>query len=323
MSLLRDYVNESKQSRSEESKGDQDPDEKTRWARARRDYALKSRVPNRDNDSEECRAFKYIQDVFSKVVFLNHLDTKRLLFVDVDACNVGWGRWSTMSEGTQSLRVYWTVDREVVHQEVLDVCAHASEYVRRRFDNAHKEPPSWRVGDRVMLNLTRPGTDKGYVMKHGPLPHKLAAQRIGPLEILEVVSPLALKLKIPVAWRLNGVHDVISVAHLLPCPNERDPFGRKPRYVRPGEVELEEGQDIPEDQDVSQPLYEVERIIKKQYFGRHRTPRYLVKWVGYPIEENQWIAAKHLNAPDLVKQFEAEQTTPEPAAPRRGRRRKA
>lgn len=47
--------------------------------------------------------------------------------------------------------------------------------------------------------------------------------------------------------------------------------------------------------------YEVEAILESR---RHRRQlQYLVKWLGYPDSDNQWVAAKDISAPDAVKAF--------------------
>ena len=37
---------------------------------------------------------------------------------------------------------------------------------------------------------------------------------------------------------------------------------------------------------------------------RKRGKKYLVKWVGWPEEQNSWVNAKNLNCPELLSQFE-------------------
>ena len=48
--------------------------------------------------------------------------------------------------------------------------------------------------------------------------------------------------------------------------------------------------------------YEIEAIIAHRNKGKRR--QYLVKWLGYPSSENQWLPEKELlNAPDILQQY--------------------
>ena len=42
--------------------------------------------------------------------------------------------------------------------------------------------------------------------------------------------------------------------------------------------------------------YKVERILDSMQYGRGCKLQYLVKWVGYPDLENQWVDKKDLHA---------------------------
>ena len=49
--------------------------------------------------------------------------------------------------------------------------------------------------------------------------------------------------------------------------------------------------------------YEVEQILDSRTRGRNRRIQYLVKWVGYPDSDNQWLNADQVTADDAVKEF--------------------
>ena len=54
------------------------------------------------------------------------------------------------------------------------------------------------------------------------------------------------------------------------------------------------------------PEYEVESILDKQTF--HYQVQYLVKWVGYPLNDTSWESIKNLtNSAALIAEFEQDQ----------------
>ena len=49
--------------------------------------------------------------------------------------------------------------------------------------------------------------------------------------------------------------------------------------------------------------YEVECILDSRQYGRGYKLQYLVKWVGYPDLENQWVDKKGLHANQALADF--------------------
>ena len=62
----------------------------------------------------------------------------------------------------------------------------------------------FEVGDKVWLDTRN---------LHLKTMHKLMPRRLGPFEIIEEISPVVFKLKLPEAWR---VHNVFQASHLTP-----------------------------------------------------------------------------------------------------------
>ena len=115
---------------------------------------------------------------------------------------------------------------------------------------------------------------------------KLAPRRHGPFTILQRVSPVAYKLKLPPAWT---VHDVFHASLLTPyheTSQHGDNFTRPP----PDLVDnLEE--------------FEVEEVVNHRYFGKKRRLQYLIKWKGYPTADNTWEPADQVFAPELIRRY--------------------
>ncbi|KAH7571387.1 hypothetical protein JRO89_XS04G0034700 [Xanthoceras sorbifolium] len=92
-----------------------------------------------------------------------------------------------------------------VHKQVQENLSHSAERYKLAADikRRHLE---FDVGDFVWAILTK---DRFAVGEY----HKLAARKIGPLEILEKINPNAYRLKLPTHIR---THDVFNIKHLIP-----------------------------------------------------------------------------------------------------------
>ena len=89
------------------------------------------------------------------------------------------------------------------------------------------------------------------------------------------------------------VHDVISMAHLEPATDPQDdPYGRRRPLSPPVIVDGEE---------------EVEKLLQKRRIRRGQgwSTQYLVRWLGYGAEHDEWIPEHRLShAPRLVQEYE-------------------
>ncbi len=129
---------------------------------------------------------------------------------------------------------------------------------------------------------------------------KLAERQIGPFSIVQIVSPLAMKLGLP--KDLSSIHPVFHVSLLEPAPIDRI-RGRKQPPPDPIQV-LDELQ------------WEVKSILDSR--RRRNKIEYLVEWLGFEDDENErqnWQPWQNLEgSKDLVRRFH--QNHPEkPAAP--------
>jgi hypothetical protein len=136
----------------------------------------------------------------------------------------------------------------------------------------------YHKGDHVWLEAS-----------HLKLPHqatKLAPRRYGPFLIVQEISPVAYRLKLPVSWR---IHDVFHTSLLTPY---RETTEHGPNFSRP-----------PPDMIEGEAEYEVESIVAHRHFGRGKKLHYLIKWKGYPASDNTWEPEKNIHAPDLVLRY--------------------
>jgi hypothetical protein len=114
------------------------------------------------------------------------------------------------------------------------------------------------------------------------MPQKLRALYQGPLEVIEVVNPLAYRLRLPKGSR---AHDVFPIVYLLPY--KQDPSRPRPQPT-PEPLYTEGGEDY----------WEVEAIV-----GERKTDsgsmEYMVRWKGFSDVHDSFEplkAVKHLTA---------------------------
>jgi hypothetical protein len=134
------------------------------------------------------------------------------------------------------------------------------------------------------LNLLRNVKGKG---------QKLLMRYEGPFEILQKISPITYRLRMPASY---GSHPVLSIAHLEPYTESPENFGERP-------VKGFNRQDFEE-----LPEYEVEKIIDAKW-SKARNGRKLqlfkVRFAGYPPNYDEWLTRKDLkNAPDVLREWE-------------------
>ena len=90
-----------------------------------------------------------------------------------------------------------------VHEEAEAAVSKARDDMQRYADLNQGQAPIYKMGDKVWLSakdlkLNRPA-------------RKLSERQLGPFEIIKVVSPNAMKLKLPASYK---IHDVINVSRL-------------------------------------------------------------------------------------------------------------
>jgi len=128
---------------------------------------------------------------------------------------------------------------------------------------------------------------------------KLASKYIGPYPVVRAVTRNAYEIDFP---RKMRAHRVVNLEFLRKY-HKPDGYGR---VYRPPPLWFDDDGDF----------YTPERIVGKR--GKGNSRQYLVRWVGFPPEEDTWEPLKNLSlVPQLIEQYE---TQPK-AIPRRRRRR--
>ncbi len=116
---------------------------------------------------------------------------------------------------------------------------------------------------------------------------KLAPKRHGPFPIVQVMSPVNYRLKLPTQW---NIHDVFHIDLLTPY-QETDFHGSN--YSRPAPDLIDNEEE-----------YKVEKILDSWQFSRGRKKQYLIKWKGYPDSDNEWVDKRNVHTPEAIREFE-------------------
>ncbi len=142
----------------------------------------------------------------------------------------------------------------------------------------HKDMPKYQEGDLVWL-------EGCHLQTNQPTP-KLAPKRHGPFPIVQVMSPVNYRLKLPTQW---SIHNVFHIDLLTPY-RETDLHGSNYSRLAPDLIDNDEE-------------YEVEKVLDSRQFGRGRKKQYLIKWKGYPDSDNKWVDARDVHAPEAIREF--------------------
>ena len=164
----------------------------------------------------------------------------------------------------------------VAMQKLMEKHLAKAVAAQAKFYNFKHLSQQYNVGDYVYLNSKN--IDLTWPSK------KLDWKFYGPYMIRDIVGKQAYCLNLPLAMK---IHNVFHVLLLEPCDLSRD--GTAPPFLPPIEVDGKEE-------------YEVKKILdSKTYCGKLQ---YLVKWLGYPDTDNQWVYKDQVaEASNLVKLF--------------------
>ena len=100
------------------------------------------------------------------------------------------------------------------------------------------------------------------------------------------LSPVTYQLTLPEQWK---IHPVFHVDLLTPY---QETVFHGPNYTRP-----------PLDLIDNEEEYEVEQVLDSRVRGRNCKVQYLVKWVGYPDSNNQWVNSDQMMANNAIAEY--------------------
>ncbi len=128
---------------------------------------------------------------------------------------------------------------------------------------------------------------------------KLLPKYDGPFEIMEVISPVAYRLRLPATYRIHPVINRAFLEAYHPPPAEFSNNRPKKPFQR--------------EHFDAQPEFEIERIIDERMSRGQRGMRirkYRVRWVGYDETYDEWLTRAQLrNAPGTLRDWEGRDKT--------------
>jgi len=163
---------------------------------------------------------------------------------------------------------------KIVHEEAQVALSKLRDDMMRYADFHRGEAPKYKVGNKVWLSTKNLNVDQPS--------HKLAKRQLRPYEIVKIISPNAVKLKMPASCK---IHNVINISHIRPY--HPPVAGQSAISSKPIVIE-------------GTPEYEVEEITDSRL--KHGKLEFLVKWSGYTNDSNTW-EANCANSHDIINEF--------------------
>ena len=163
-----------------------------------------------------------------------------------------------------------------IYEEAGAALSKAHNNMTHYADQYRGSAPEYKVGNKVWLSTKD--------IKINCPSWELAEQQLGPFEIVKIISLNAVKLKLPVSFK---IHNVINVSWIQ---SYRPPIAGQ-HVTLPEAVEVKDA-----------PEYKVEEVLNSRL--KQGKLEYLVKWSGYTDDHNTWEPKSNLdNSKEAINNF--------------------
>uniref|UniRef100_A0A3P9N401 Integrase catalytic domain-containing protein n=1 Tax=Poecilia reticulata TaxID=8081 RepID=A0A3P9N401_POERE len=167
-----------------------------------------------------------------------------------------------------------------IWRETIAALHKTAAQIKRFADGRRTAAPAYTFGQKVWLSTC------DFPLK--AMAKKLAPKFIGPFEILAIINPAAVRLRLPSSL---CVHSTFHVSQLKPVlTSELCPLAEHPPFAH-----VINGH----------PAYSVRRIVASRRRGRGY--QYLVDWEGYGPEERSWVPRSFILDPTMIRDFVSSQ----------------
>ena len=200
-----------------------------------------------------------------------------------------------------------------IHEQARDALQKAVAHMEKHAKNG--PPAPFQSGDLVLVH-------RAAFRKHPDIAElrKFDDRWFGPFEVTKVVNPNAYQLQLPPNFKQ---HKVININFLHPYRQSLRFPRPHPDSVRPA-AEPDASSDQDDDNDNTLDQYEVESILlhriglptlrrsstrlsvdeQLKISDKPKDYEFLIKWKGYPMEENTWEPFGHLkHAIDILRSY--------------------
>lgn len=190
------------------------------------------------------------------------------------------------SESPSAHQFAQTLDTALQHARK---CLNAAQQRQKAYADKHRSDVKFSVGQYVLLS------SKNINLKHSGS-RKLLPLWLGPYQIVQQINPVAFKLQLPT--NMSRLHPVFHVSLLKPYRSTGIPPTPPPILLDDGDV-----------------AWSVEALLKDRWtvVNRKRVHQFLVKWSGFGVEHNSWVAESDILDPALISAYKAK--TPQQPAP--------
>jgi hypothetical protein len=173
------------------------------------------------------------------------------------------------------------------HRRHAKDCLIFTQARQQRSVNKNRLIKEFEVGDLVLIN---PHSMRLLGDEETGIGKKLMMKYEGPFEIQDKLGPITYRLRTSSNYNF---HPVINIEHLEPYKESPAELGNRVQRGARRDAKHEAKEE-----------FEISEILDDRVKGKNRK-EYLVRYSGYGSDEDRWLLAKHINAPELMRSYKS------------------